>query len=160
MHFKRIMIFGNPGSGKSTCAQRLAKKLGLSLYHTDALYYTSGWQERPRKDFDADVCAITKQDAYIIDGNCARLLLDYDLSVDLVIYLDVPLYTCYWRVFKRRFTKDKTLNDRAPDCPERITWQFLYKMWKYKNRQEPRLLLCYFKYTNTRFIHIKSDEAQ
>ena len=152
------MIFGCPGSGKSTFAKRLSQKLHIPLYHNDKYYYTNNWQERPTKDFERDICAIAAQDTYIIDGNCSRLLLKYDMSVDLIIYFDMPLWKCYWRVIKRRFSKDTTIDDRAPECKERLAWSFLYSMWGYKQKTDPRLEQCKLKYPTTRFVYVHNDD--
>lgn len=153
------MIFGRPGTGKSTLAVRLAKKLSLPVYHADKYFYTSGWQERPRKEFDADICALARQDAYVIDGNCARILLEHDLPVQLVVYLHAPLWLCYWRVIKRWYMpKDITIDDRAPACTERLTWQFLQKIWNHKKSQDPRMQQCYSKYPHTKFVHIANEQ--
>ena len=38
---QRIMIFGRPGSGKSTFAVELALKLNLPLYHLDKYFVTA-----------------------------------------------------------------------------------------------------------------------
>jgi adenylate kinase family enzyme len=37
--FKRIMIFGRPGSGKSTFATWLSRALNLPLHHLDKHFY-------------------------------------------------------------------------------------------------------------------------
>lgn len=155
--YKGIMIFGCPGSGKSTLAKKLSYKLGLPLFHNDKLYFSNNWVEQPKEDFEADLCEITALPEYIIDGNCARVLLERDLPVDLVIYLDVPLWKCYWRVLKRRFTKDSSIDDRAPECEERLAWSFLKSMWGYKEKTEPRLQKLKLQYPNTTFVHVRSE---
>lgn len=39
--YQKICIFGRPGSGKSTFALQLHKKLNLPLYHLDKYFYKS-----------------------------------------------------------------------------------------------------------------------
>lgn len=156
-HYK-IMIFGCPGSGKSTLAQWLSLHLSIPLYHCDKYYYTNNWAPRPREDFDADICTIVEQNAYILDGNLSKILLEQKLSVDLIIYLDVPLWKCYWRVVKRRFAKDDSIDDRAVGCKEQLAWSFLQSMWGYKTKTEKRLDLIKKNYIDTKFIFIKSKE--
>ena len=162
MNIRKIMIFGCPGSGKSTLTKQLSKKLQIPSYHVDKYFYTNNWQERPTQDFFDDVCAIAAQDSYIIDGNCARMMLERDMvAPDIVIFLEVPLWKCYWRVIKRRFTKDTSIDDRAPDCEERLSLQFLQKMWGYKDKVEARLEKCKIKYPSTTFVRVtNNDELQ
>ena len=165
MQYKRIMIFGSPGSGKSTLGLRLSKKLGLPLYHNDKYFYTHNWIERDIQEFFDISCALTKQDAYIMDGNCMRMMLERNVpDVDMMIYLDVPRLKCLYRVLKRYvfnmiFGKNKELQDRAPGCDEQLSWHFLsHNLWTYKKRQEPRIELVRAKYPHIIFMHIDTVE--
>jgi len=38
-HYSRIMIFGRPGSGKSTFVVKLSKATGIFLYYPQATFY-------------------------------------------------------------------------------------------------------------------------
>ena len=44
------MIFGRPGSGKSTFANQLGKKLKLLVYPLDKYFYVRNWVERDKQD--------------------------------------------------------------------------------------------------------------
>ena len=48
---KRIMIFGLPGSGKSTFAVRLARLLHLPVVHLDKYFFIHNWNKRDHEDF-------------------------------------------------------------------------------------------------------------
>ena len=159
-NYKRIIIFGSPGSGKSTLALRLSSQLNIPVYHLDAYYYLENWVPRPKEDFTQSVLEIMGKDEYIIDGNCARIMLEQHVSsVDLIIYLDVPRWICLWRVIKRYWshTSPAALKDRAPGCEEKLDWYFLsHHLWTYKLRQEPRIQACMQKYPHIKFMHIKN----
>ncbi len=43
------MIFGRPGSGKTTFAFQLSQKTGLPLYHIDRHFYIDNWIARDYK---------------------------------------------------------------------------------------------------------------
>jgi adenylate kinase family enzyme len=45
------MVFGLPGSGKSTFATQLAYSLGLPIYHLDKYFYVGNWVEREYQEF-------------------------------------------------------------------------------------------------------------
>src|SRR3989344_7529068 len=154
MRYKRIMIFGSPGSGKSTLGLFLSRKLDLPLFHNDKNFYIRDWIERNVQEFFDITFNITQQKNYIIDGNCTRMMLERDCSgrVDMIIYLDVARSICLWRVIKRfvknkLFGKEPQLHDRAPGCGERLSWNFLKNnLWTYRKKTEPRLLKIREKY--------------
>ncbi len=68
----KIMIFGRPGSGKSTFAYQFHKATETPLYHLDKYFYTTNWVERDYQEFLADQQRLVNQKAWIIDGNCTR----------------------------------------------------------------------------------------
>jgi adenylate kinase family enzyme len=41
---ERVLIIGGNGCGKTTLAQKLAKKLVLPLIHLDVLYWRNNWE--------------------------------------------------------------------------------------------------------------------
>lgn len=45
-HPQKIMIFGRPGSGKSTFALQLHKLTEIPLHHVDKHFFEAGWQKR------------------------------------------------------------------------------------------------------------------
>lgn len=47
----KIMVFGLPGSGKSTFATKLAQSLNLPIYHLDRHFYVENWVERDYQEF-------------------------------------------------------------------------------------------------------------
>jgi adenylate kinase family enzyme len=48
---KKIMIFGRPGSGKSTFALDLQKMLKIPFYHLDKYFFRDNWVERDYDEF-------------------------------------------------------------------------------------------------------------
>ncbi len=132
--YRRIMIFGRPGSGKSTFAYALHTATGIPLYHLDKYFYTSNWVERNYAQFMQIQEELVDQDTWIIDGNCTRSFETRWARADLVIYFDIPKHLCYWRVGKRFFSKDPCIDDRAEGCKERLSWKLLTYMWSFDQR--------------------------
>lgn len=116
--YKRIMIFGRPGSGKSTFAYTLGQKMGLPLYHLDKYFFQSHWQERDEQDFMRLQNEMVQSQEWIIDGNSTRSLETRWARADLVLYFNFPKTLCLYRIIKRRFQKNRGLEDRADYCPE------------------------------------------
>lgn len=50
---KRFAIFGLPGSGKSTFADKLGKELNFPVHHLDRHYFVAKWKIRNRSEFIA-----------------------------------------------------------------------------------------------------------
>ena len=48
----RILIIGNSGSGKTTFAKSLSRKIDLPLVHLDTLFWICEWQHISRDKFD------------------------------------------------------------------------------------------------------------
>ena len=48
----KIIIIGGPGTGKSTLANNLGRKLELPVYHLDAIHHLSNWEIRDKKERD------------------------------------------------------------------------------------------------------------
>jgi adenylate kinase family enzyme len=153
----RIMIFGRPGSGKSTFAYLLSKKLNVPLYHLDKHFYKEKWVERPYQEFLDIQQTMIDSPSWIIDGNNTRSLESRYRKADLVIYFNYPRYICYYRIFKRLFFKNSALDDRAPECPETVRFSLLKYMWSFEKRIAHQIEKLKNNYPDTRFIEIKSD---
>jgi adenylate kinase family enzyme len=123
----RIMVMGvSAGVGKSTFARKLGELLDISVYHLDALYWKPEWVEASLKEFAADQQKIVTQDQWIIEGNYSNT---YDIraqNADTIIYLELPLIVCLYRVFKRWIhNMGKTRPDMGKGCKEKLDYEFL-----------------------------------
>lgn len=152
----RIMIFGRPGSGKSTFSLELQKITHLPLHHLDKHFYERQWIERDYLDFLTIQKSLVELPSWIIDGNSIKSLEIRWKKADLVLYLSLPRHICYIRVFKRLLDKNPHIDDRAPDCREKISFRLLRYMWSYEKRVESQILALQEKYPHTSFIKITS----
>ena len=91
---KKAIVIGCPGAGKTTFAQKLAKKTGLPLFHLDAIWHKPDKTHISREEFDLHLAAILSQDAWIIDGDYSRTLEWRFLACDTVILFDLPTEVC------------------------------------------------------------------
>lgn len=132
--FKRIIIFGRPGSGKSTFATWLARRLDLPLHHLDKHFYIENWVERDYSEFLQIQRDIVNSESWIIDGNNTRSLEMRWSKADLVLYFNVPKIICYFRIFKRFLKPNTSFDDRATGYPEKIRLSLLQYMWTFEKR--------------------------
>lgn len=155
----RIIIIGKPGSGKSTAAAKLSKKLGIPVYHIDKIFFTHNWEKRNIQEFLQLKQQWIDQDNWIIEGQATRWLEARFSRATLCIHFELPFWLCLWRIFKRRFfCKDTTIQDRAPKCKEVIRWDLLHYTWNYEKRGGKRVKEAHKKYPNVPFYTVRSDK--
>ena len=133
---RRIAICGNSGSGKSRLAAQIATATGLPLIHLDQHHYLPGWTVRPKDEWEAWHCDAVQRDAWILDGNFTRTLPERVAAANLIIFLDVPVWLCLWRVAKRAFTNyGRILPDMPQGCPEKFDPAFFVNVWAWRHDQ-------------------------
>ncbi|MCL5115535.1 MAG: topology modulation protein [Firmicutes bacterium] len=162
---QRILVMGvSSGVGKSTFARRLGESLKLPVYHLDTLFWNPGWLESSPEEFRARQAALTIHDAWIIEGNYTQT---YELRAeraDTIIYLELPLALCIFRVVRRWLTNlGRTRPDMGEGCLEKLDWAFLsFIITTYHNRKRTMVkTLAQFeaKSPQNRAIHLRGRRA-
>ena len=152
----KIAIIGSPGSGKSTLAFKLHKILHIPLFHIDQYFWKPGWQRPDREEFRKIHEQLCDAPEWIIEG-MAISHFEYRINkADVIIFLDVPLYVCLYRIFKRAiFNFGKVRFSSAPGCEER--WpdhEFLTYVWNFNKKQKPAVLDLFKKYQKDKKIFV------
>lgn len=101
MQFKRIMIIGGPGSGKSWLANELAGRFTLPVYAVDDAVWDAEGRLRPPDEIDALVRSHAARDRWIIEGGNSRTYADRARRADLIILLAPPRWLRLFRVLRR-----------------------------------------------------------
>lgn len=139
--YRRILIVGCGGAGKSTLARQLGQKTGLPVVHLDRLWWLPGWVERDRAEFDALLAAEMNRPGWIIDGNYSRTFAWRLQRADLCLYLDFDVQTCLqgtrdrWQEYKGR-----TRPDMTDGCPERMDEEFEGWIRAFNTNTRPAML--------------------
>ena len=89
-----IIVIGCPGSGKTTFAEKLAKKSGIQLFYLDAIWHKADRTHISREEFDMRLSEILQLDEWIVDGNYSRTLERRISVCDTVILFDLPMELC------------------------------------------------------------------
>jgi adenylate kinase family enzyme len=127
---KRVMIVGQPGSGKSWLAAEMGRITGLPVHHIDHIHWKSGWVERTTEEKTRLTREVHAQDAWIFEGGHSRTWGERLDRADTLIWLDFPLAVRYWRVIGRTIRHyGQTRPDLPEDCPERFSPEFLRWIW-------------------------------
>ncbi|MBM3152912.1 MAG: AAA family ATPase [Chloroflexi bacterium] len=99
--YRRIIIVGVTGSGKTTLARQVAARLGTPHVELDALHWRLDWEHAPDDELRRLVETATRPGAWVVDGN-------YSMTRDItwpraqaVVWLDLPLGLVFWRLVRR-----------------------------------------------------------
>ncbi len=92
--YRKILVVGCPGGGKSTFSRALAMEIGLPLYHLDMLNWRPDRTTVSREELDRQIAAILETEYWIIDGNYGRTQECRMDSADLVFFFDLPAEVC------------------------------------------------------------------
>lgn len=163
---KRIAIIGNAGSGKSMLAQKLHTIFKLPIYHLDKYFWKPGWVHPDYFEYAKVHSTICEQEEWIIDGMNLRLLEYRALHADMIIFLDIPRYKCFWRIFKRTWKYyGKETPSSAIGCAERFNWEFvkfLKWVWQFKKRYPERICEIVedvvYDFPEKQFVIVKSQK--
>jgi adenylate kinase family enzyme len=104
---RRIVIFGQSGSGKTTFGRRAAAALGVPHVELDSLYHRPNWEPTPDEEFRAIVSEqlAASPDGWVVDGNYSRVR-DVVLSgADTAIWLRLPFRVVFTRLLRRTVTR-------------------------------------------------------
>jgi adenylate kinase family enzyme len=139
---RRVLVIGSGGAGKSTLARRLGAATGLPVVHLDALHWKPGWTPTPPDEWRRVVGEAAAGDRWIMDGNYGGTMDVRLAACDTVVFLDLPRVTCLRRAVGRalRHRGGRTRPDMAPDCPERLSLEFLRWIWEYPRTRRPGVL--------------------
>lgn len=108
---QRISVVGTSGSGKSTFAAQLAARLRVPLIELDALNWGPSWTPADVETFRERARLATAADAWVCDGNYSAVRPIVLERSDTVVWLDLPLRTCLWRVLRRTARRARTGED-------------------------------------------------
>ncbi len=100
--YKRIIILGGSGSGKSSLAERISNFTGYPLYHLDAILHDSNWNKIDRNRWP-EICKkeILINNVAVVDGNYTSILEDRVNWADLIIFIKLSTFTLLYRNIKR-----------------------------------------------------------
>jgi adenylate kinase family enzyme len=103
--YKRVIVIGVTSSGKSTLAERLARRFDLNYIELDALYWEPNWQAAPLEIFRARVEKATQAKKWVTAGNYRVVRNLIWPKAEAVIWLDYSLGRVLWQMTRRNFTR-------------------------------------------------------
>lgn len=139
---ERVLVIGCSGGGKTTLSRRLAARFGLRHMSMDAeVFWLPGWVQRDRAEQRRLIEELVSQPRWIMDGTNTS---SFDLRLprtDLVVWVKMPRWLCLrsvvWRWLRHL---GRTRPEMAPNCPERVSREFVRYIWTFETEQTPKIL--------------------
>lgn len=138
---EKVIIIGCGGAGKSTLARKLGKILNIKVYHLDAMYWKPGWEMTAKDEWIKLIQQVIEEDSWLMDGNYGSTIDIRAQAADSIIFLDYSTTRCLYGIFKRRVMyHGRTRPDMNEGCPERLDWEFIKWVAKYKREKAPGII--------------------
>jgi adenylate kinase family enzyme len=140
---KRILVTGPVGAGKSRLAGDLGRLLGIRVLHLDTLFWKPGWVATPPDEFEAMQRRELASDEWIVDAQFDDMLRDWLHAADTVVFVDTSLPRCFWRVSRRRLSREGAVGLPAGGEPagvHKAFAKFLRNQWRYRRSVRRELL--------------------
>ena len=123
--FRKIIIIGCPGAGKSFLSNQLSHLVNIKAYHLDDLFWEEDWQEKSLEEWTKIQEALVCRDEFIIDGNYIKSLAFRIEHSETIIYLNKGLLACLWGFTKRTL---KNWLGKEIDLPQKVKEQTKYRV--------------------------------
>jgi len=132
--------------------------------HLDQLYWKPGWVPATPSDWEAIQRRERERDSWVAEGlQEERVLPGLWLDpADTIVFLDVSLVVCIWRIVKRRLDSAP-----GPDMPEDCEPAPLYSafpkvlrfLWLYRSTVRPRVLAELARRGGSQQVAVLRDDA-
>ena len=152
---KRIIVIGCPGSGKSTFARALQRKLNIPLQHLDMIYWRADGSFISKEDLKERLREIMAKDEWIIDGNYGSTMEMRFEKCDTVFFLDYPTEICLAGVRER---SGKPRSDMPFQSPDGADEEFVGFIKSYNETSRPKVISLLEKHSDKNAYVFKSRE--
>ena len=153
---KKIIVIGCPGSGKTTFAEKLHKRMGLPLFHLDAIWHKPDRTHISREEYDERLAEILELEEWIIDGNYSRTLEVRMQASDTIFLFDLPTEVCIQGATERL---GKARYD-VPWIDTELDPQFKKEIEEFPEKTLPRIYELLEKYKENRQVVIFKSRIQ
>jgi len=160
-------VIGVTSSGKSTLAAQLSEKLQLDFIELDAVYWQPNWSHLSSVEFCAQVEHLTRAERWVLAGNYSLVRELCWQRAEVVIWLDYPLWTVFWRltlrIFRRWWAKEllwgtnyESLGHHFKLWSDESLWHWLFKTY-WKRKREYTQLLRQPQYAHLKVLCFKTQ---
>ena len=135
-NFKKILIVGDSGRGKSTFAKVLSQKLNIKQFSTDNFFWKEKYTQAADKEISIkNISKVYNQKSWIIEGATRSLIKEGIEKSDQIIYLVYPnLLSQFWTLFKRKLTRQEETWSNLFNFYKHLFYK-KYKLGQHKNKE-------------------------
>jgi adenylate kinase family enzyme len=154
--YKRTIIFGSTGIGKTTLVKRIAEEFSLPVIDIDSLRREAGKSDAPDETFSHLVMESVKEDIWIIDGSYTSVQDVIWPRAEAIVWLDFSFGIFLSRLIKRslyrifiRKKSEKPIKARNQAASERAG-TYLRAIFTGKQRRQRYFATLY----NAKNVHL------
>jgi len=163
--YKRTIIFGSTGVGKTTMVKRIAEEFDLPVIDIDSLRREAGRSNSPEEIFVRLTTESIKGDTWIIDGSYASVQDIVWSRAEAIVWLDFSFWVFLSRLIKRslyrifvRKKSEKPIKGRTQPAGERAG-NYLRAIFTGKKRRQMYFATLYGpKNVHLHIIRLASPE--
>jgi adenylate kinase family enzyme len=164
---RRIAVVGVTGSGKTTLARRLARRLAIPHVELDALYWDPNWTPTPLEVFRERTAQALTGSAWVVDGNYGKVRDIVWGRADTVVWLDYAWPIVLGRLARRTLRRILTQEELWGENRESFWVQFCTRdslfLWALRTyprrRREYPLLFQMPAYAHLSVVRLRSPQA-
>ena len=164
--YKRLVVIGTTGCGKSTLAKELSDRFGLDFVELDALNWQPNWRSASKDELRASVERALASQAWAVAGNYHDVRDLIWPRAEVIIWLDYSLPLVFWRLLRRTIRRSVTQEVLWNGNREKFWWhlkfwsdeslfRWLFKTYWRRKREIP-LLLAEPPHQHLQLIHLKT----
>ena len=166
-HFRRVVVIGTSGAGKTTLARDLAQARGVAHVEMDAYRHGPNWTETPDGKFRRILDDALRGECWVADGNYSVTRDTVWPRATAIVWLDFNFGLVFWRLalrtLRRGITRETLWNGNKENLFSHLFTRHSLFLWAFKSHWRRRrtlpLALAQPQHTHLRLVRLRSPRA-
>ena len=166
-HFRRVVVIGTSGAGKTTLARELARAQRVPHVEMDAYRHGPNWRETPDDEFRRQLAHALSGDRWVADGNYSMVRDSVWPRATAIVWLDFNFGLVFWRLalrtLRRGITRETLWNGNKENLFSHLFTRHSLFLWAFKSHWRRRrtlpLALAQPQYAHLRMVRLRSRRA-